>query len=93
VTGVTPSGDLIVIEGATLLERLNRIPSGNPDQPCEERKPASSLLVEKTLPDFATASRAPDTPVVTTHQDAFAANCQEGEYRLIGMAIKFAGIR
>jgi hypothetical protein len=26
------------------------------------------------------------------HQDAFAADYQEDEYRLIGMAIKFAGI-
>jgi hypothetical protein len=26
------------------------------------------------------------------HQDAFAADYQEDEYRLMGMAIKFAGI-
>jgi len=26
------------------------------------------------------------------HQDAFAADYQEEEYRLLGMAIKFAGI-
>jgi hypothetical protein len=33
-----------------------------------------------------------DTPVVIMHQDAFAADYQEEEYRLIGLAIKFAGI-
>lgn len=47
------------------------------------------------LPEFARACRAPDTPLVIMHQmhqDAFAADCQEDEYRLIGMAIKFAGI-
>lgn len=48
--------------------------------------------VEKMLPDFARACRAPDTPIVIMHQDAFAADYQEEEYRLVGMAIKFAGI-
>jgi hypothetical protein len=48
--------------------------------------------VEKMLPDFARACRASDTPVVIMHQDAFAADYQEEKYRLIGMAIKFAGI-
>jgi hypothetical protein len=49
-------------------------------------------VVEKTLPDFARTCRAHDTPVVIMHQDAFAADYQEEEYRLIGLAIKFAGI-
>ena len=44
------------------------------------------------LPDFARARRARDIPVVIMHQDAFAADYQEEEYRLIGMAIQFAGI-
>ena len=48
--------------------------------------------VERMLPDFAKACRAPDLPVVIMHQDAFAADYQEEEYRLLGMAIKFAGI-
>jgi hypothetical protein len=54
----------------------------------------SSLIatIRKKLPEFARACRAPDTPVVIMHQDAFAADYQEEEYRLIGMAIKFAGI-
>jgi hypothetical protein len=49
-------------------------------------------VVEKILPDFARACHAHDTPVVIMHQDAFAADYQEEEYRLIGLAIKFAGI-
>jgi hypothetical protein len=38
------------------------------------------------LPEFAKACRAHDTPVVILRQDAFAADYQEEEYRLIGMA-------
>jgi hypothetical protein len=48
--------------------------------------------IEKMLPDFARACRAHDNTVVTMHQDAFAADYEEEEYRLLGMAIKFAGI-
>ena len=38
------------------------------------------------------ACRARDIPVVIMHQDAFTADYQEEECRLIGMAIQFAGI-
>jgi hypothetical protein len=30
--------------------------------------------------------------VVVLHQDAFAADYQDDEYKLLGMAIKFAGL-
>jgi hypothetical protein len=57
------------------------------------RKEANLITgIEKMLPDFARACRAHDNIVVTMHQDAFAADYQEEEYRLLGMAIKFAGI-
>jgi len=57
------------------------------------RKEANLIAgIEKMLPDFARACRAHDNTVVTMHQDAFAADYQEEEYRLLGMAIKFAGI-
>ena len=57
------------------------------------RKEANLIAgIEKMLPDFARACRAHDNIVVTMHQDAFAADYQEEEYRLLGMAIKFAGI-
>lgn len=47
--------------------------------------------IGKSLPDYSAACQAQDIPVVLFHQDAFAADFQEDEYRLIGMAIKFAG--
>jgi hypothetical protein len=60
----------------------------------ELAKKESSLIaaIEKMLPDFARACRAHDTPVLILHQDAFAADYKDEEYRLFGMAIKFAGI-
>jgi hypothetical protein len=57
------------------------------------RRRASWISIEKMLPDFARARRARDIPVVIMHQDAFAADYQKEEYRLIGMAIKFSGLR
>ena len=57
------------------------------------RKEANLIAaIETMLPEFARACRAPDLPVVILYQDAFAADYQEEEYRLLGMAIKFAGI-
>jgi hypothetical protein len=44
------------------------------------------------IPEFAEMCRRPSAPVVIVHQDAFAADYQNDEYRLLGMAIKFAGI-
>jgi len=36
---------------------------------------------------------ADDTELVLLHQDAFAADYQADEYMLLGMAIKYAGLR
>jgi hypothetical protein len=54
----------------------------------------SSLIatIRKNLPDFAKAC-ADDAEYVPLHQDAFAADYQEDEYMLLGMAIKYAGLR
>jgi len=54
----------------------------------------SSLIatIRKNLPDFA-KSCAADTELVLLHQNAFAARYQEDEYALLGMAIKYAGLR
>ena len=57
-----------------------------------QREAALVAAVEKMLPDYAKACRAPQPQVVILHQDAFAADYQEDEYRLVGMAIKFAGL-
>jgi len=65
--------------------------SGNPEG-LVRREADLIATIDKKLPDFARACRAHDIPIVVMHQDAFAADYQEDEYRLIGMAIKFAGI-
>jgi hypothetical protein len=54
----------------------------------------SSLIatIRKKLPEFAKAC-ADDTELVLLHQDAFAADYQDDEYMLLGMAIKYAGLR
>jgi hypothetical protein len=48
--------------------------------------------IRAKLPDFARMC-AEDTELVLLHQDAFAADYQEDEYVLLGMAIKYAGLR
>lgn len=48
--------------------------------------------IESELPEFARACREDEIPTIILHQDAFAADFQEEEYRLLGMAIKFAGV-
>ena len=48
--------------------------------------------IEAKLPEFAKACHERDIPTIILHQDAFAADYQEEEYRLLGMAIEFAGV-
>ena len=54
----------------------------------------SSLIatISRKLPEFAKAC-ADEAEWVLLHQDAFAADHQEDEYTLLGMAIKYAGLR
>jgi hypothetical protein len=60
----------------------------------ERMQRESNLIatVRKTLPEFAKAC-TDEAELVLLHQDAFAADYQEDEYRLLGMAIKYAGLR
>jgi len=61
----------------------------------DERMQRESDLIatiRRTLPEFANAC-ANETDLVLIHQDAFAADYQEEEHRLLGMAIKYAGLR
>jgi hypothetical protein len=61
----------------------------------DERMQRESNLIatiRKELPEFAKAC-ADDAGHVLLHQDAFAADYQEDEYMLLGMAIKYAGLR
>jgi len=57
-----------------------------------QRESSRIATIRKNLPDFAKAC-ADDTELVLLHQDAFAADYQEDEYTLLGMAIKYAGLR
>jgi hypothetical protein len=49
-------------------------------------------IVEQELPDFARMCRDSGADLVLMHQDAFAASLDEDEYKILGMAIKFAGM-
>jgi hypothetical protein len=60
----------------------------------ERMQRESSLIatIRRKLPDFAKAC-ADEAELVLLHQDAFAADYQDDEYLLLGMAIKYAGLR
>src|ERR1017187_5848492 len=60
----------------------------------ERMQRESSLIatIRTKLPEFAKAC-ADDAELVLLHQDAFAADYQEDEFTLLGMAIKYAGLR
>jgi len=61
----------------------------------EERMQRESNLIatiRTKLPDFARMC-ADDAELVMLHQDSFAADYQDDEYTLLGMAIKYAGLR
>lgn len=57
----------------------------------EARKCRLVQTVEEQLPEFVKACSAA-IDVVVLHQDAFAANYQEAECTLLGMAVKYAGL-
>ena len=55
-----------------------------------ERMAALSAQIERLLPEFVKSCS--NKEVLIIHQDAFAADYQQSEYALLGMAIKFAGL-
>jgi len=59
----------------------------------EIRQRKASLLIEirRLLPDFVKACST-NKDALIIHQDSFAADYQQDEYALLGMAIKFAGL-
>jgi len=62
----------------------------------EERMQRESSLIatiRKQLPDFARMCARTTPNTYCSYQDAFAADYQEDEYMLLGMAIKYAGLR
>jgi hypothetical protein len=56
-----------------------------------EKEAALTSKIERLLPDFVKTCRQ-NADVVLIQQDAFAADYQDDEYALLGMAIKFAGL-
>jgi hypothetical protein len=61
------------------------------EEELREKKSALTAKIERLLPDFAKSCRD-KAEMVIIHQDSFAADYQEDEYALLGMAIKFAGL-
>ena len=65
----------------------------------ETRVAVLQATVEHYLPNFAKAvsQMKPDEDgkgdIMFLHQDAFAASYEDDEYLLLGMAIKYAGLR
>jgi hypothetical protein len=62
------------------------------DEKLAQRKSHLIAIVEQELPDFARMCCDSSADLVLMHQDAFAASLDEDEYKLLGMAIKFAGM-
>jgi hypothetical protein len=57
----------------------------------QHKEAALAAKIKNLLPDFVKACRASDDAVII-HQDSFAADYQDDEYALLGMAIQFAGL-
>lgn len=49
-------------------------------------------IVKFNLPEFYQACHTEGADVILNHQDAFAADYQLGEFTLLGMAVKYAGV-
>ena len=56
------------------------------------RESSLTHMVQNSLPGFVEACDG-DVDEVILHQGAFASDYQDDEYRLLGMAIKYAGLR
>lgn len=61
------------------------------DESTEARKSRLVRTVQEKLPGFVNACAA-DLDVIVLHQDAFAADYQEADCTLFGMALKYAGL-
>jgi hypothetical protein len=61
------------------------------DEELKQKEAALSAEIRRLLPDFV-RSCLKNEDMVIIHQDSFAADYQQDEYALLGMAIKFAGL-
>ena len=62
-----------------------------PEEALWEKEAALAAKIARVLPDFVKSCRKKADAVII-HQDSFAADYQDDEYALLGMAIKFAGL-
>ena len=61
------------------------------DEELKQKEAALSAEIRRLLPDFVKSCLKNDGLMII-HQDSFAADYQQDEYALLGMAIKFAGL-
>ena len=62
------------------------------DEELKQKEAALSAEIRRLLPSFVESCRKNEDMVII-HQDSFAADYQQHEYTLLGMAIKYAGLR
>ncbi len=58
----------------------------------EQNKQKMVEAIEKKLPDFVQMVKTTKDEAIVFHQHAFASDFQDEEFKLLGMAIKYAGI-
>jgi hypothetical protein len=61
------------------------------EEELREKESALTAKIARLLADFVRSCVKSDD-VVIIHQDSFAADYQQDEYAILGMAIKFAGL-
>ena len=61
------------------------------EEKLRQKESALAAKIARLLPNFAKSCRE-KADAVFIHQDSFAADYQDDEYALLGMAIKFAGL-
>jgi hypothetical protein len=60
------------------------------DEELRGKEAALTTTIVRLLPDFVRSCRKNEAVII--NQDSFAADYQQDEYALLGMAIKFAGL-
>ena len=58
-----------------------------------EKQIAMLMTLKQDLPAFVKAVDTEEGDCILLHQDAFAADYQYDEFTLLGMAIKYAGLK
>ena len=78
----------------TVIEKKHStfLEDSNPELIKKREQELEAYLTEQ-IPDFVkTVKSYKEEAEIVLHQDAFAAGYQKGEYTLLGMAVKYAGL-